>query len=521
MWRWKIRKTATDPFEPSPRSEDVRGGRFWPDTLFVDVSAYPENFQYFDGDQLRILAEGDLGIFVAAAARMHEQVHWLQTAGTTFGRFLALNRIQTADLAEAILTTASARELSFLIQVRNKGRPPARLRDDNQLRHRSGYGLTLQSLFDHWWSSATLDSYLVDDVRELLGPVDPRFMVGLALRYIAAEDGYRAVFNESDEGFMERTRAFGPVDEPRVPLLRSGLKLRNIEEVAALVAQHLFNGRVARSLPKGRHAEYRERSREWALGRFMNDPQSRYTKAYYYYSAHAPRVDAVRHLELLLLLCDIAFNPRIPDNGEPLEATWADFHPVLRFERLVEALDGFRPDKSKKDGAPIASWWSEERARLVKRAGISDGLNDRTFAKDDVTDIDPLNAPTSFLRGFIGRAATNLDILRQQFPAVVASPVHAEDPGEEPFATALDAIDGPAFDPPLLIKFNGYGVPSSISYRLYADTLTAVTSRRAIHWWLAKTGALNFRGLPNDEAAQTARRLVQERLGLWGIEVPK
>lgn len=89
------RLLKTDPFEPGSRHEEVQGARFWPDTLFVDLSAYPDEVQSYDHRELTFWDDCDLGILVAMAARMHEQLHWLQTIGTTFGRFLATNRVTT------------------------------------------------------------------------------------------------------------------------------------------------------------------------------------------------------------------------------------------------------------------------------------------------------------------------------------------------------------------------------------------------------------------------------------------
>ena len=69
VWSWKT-SLRSDPFEPQPRREDVRGARYWPDTLFIDMSAYPEAMQSFDGTARDLAETGDLGIFVAIAARM-------------------------------------------------------------------------------------------------------------------------------------------------------------------------------------------------------------------------------------------------------------------------------------------------------------------------------------------------------------------------------------------------------------------------------------------------------------------
>jgi hypothetical protein len=501
-----------------PRREDVYGALFWPDTWFVDMSAYPEAVQQFDGDVTQLFERGDLGILVAAAARMHEQMHWLQSVGTSYGRFLALNRIISGDLADAILTTATPAELELLAAARRRGQSPATRDRNGHLTHSLGYSTTLQSLFDHWWSTLVVEHFLNHGTTSLLGPVDPRFMVGLSLRYGVAGDALRDVFNSPDEGFMETTRAFGPDDEQRTPTLRSGLTAAHLEEAAAMVVQHVFNSRVAAALPHDRYVTYAKNAVAWTLERFFDDRHSLYTKAFCYFADRAPEMDEWRHLELFLLVVDIALNPRIPDDGSPLGAAWGDFHPVLRFERLVEALNGFSPDTATADGAPPASWWRSERARLVSRAGVSDASSHRCFARQLAPEANPLSGPTSFLRRFIGMAAANLDSLKENFPAAGVSPVHATDGDEDAFIKAVDAFDGPAYDPPLIIKAGGLGEPSSISDRLYVEALTALTFRRATHSWLVRPGSLNFSGLPSDKAGRMIQQSAIDRLQtLYGM----
>lgn len=518
MSRKRPRATA-DPFEPRPRGEAIRGARFWPDTLFLDISAYPKDFQNLDVDHARIFEVGDLDTFVALAARMHEQVHWLQTVGTTFGRFLAFTRIANADLAHAILATASDRERDILVDARQRGVAPAQRDLAGRLRHELGYSITVESLFDHWWSNHVIAGYLVDNDSSRLGPVDPSFMVGLALRYATAGDRLRDVFNEPGAEFMETTRGYGPIDDLGVPELRSGLTELHLEEGAALVSQATYTADLAPLLSKERHRQYVKRSRKWTTERFLDEPQSLYAKALSYYTPHAPAVSETRHFDLFLLLCDIALNPQIPDDGSPLGTPWSDFHPVLRFERLVAALDGFVADDREENGAPPLDWWIDERARLVSRAGLSDGTADQSFARPATPDSSPFVAPTTFLRAFVASAGANLDTIRASYPAVTASLTNALDPGADGFYTALRSIDGPCFYPPLIIGSDGKGWGSTISSELYANAVIASTIVRTIHSWLAFPGPLNFRGLPTDQGPRIARNIAKERLGIYGISL--
>jgi hypothetical protein len=512
-------RSTTDPFEPRPRGEAIRGARFWPDTLFLDISVYPKDFQNLDIDHTRIFEVGDLDTLVALAARMHEQVHWLQTVGTTFGRFLAFTRITNADLAHGILATATDRERDILMDARRRGVAPAQRDLVGRLRHESGYSITVESLFDHWWSNLVLEGYLLDNDRSRLGPVDPRFMVGLALRYAAAGDRLRDVFNEPDANFMKTTRGYGPVDDAAAPELRSGLTELHIEEGAALVVQATYTADLAPLLSKARYRRYRQRSRKWTTERFLDDPASLYCKALSYYTPYAPAVSETRHFDLFLLLCDIALNPHIPDDGSPLDRPWSDFHPVLRFERLVAALNGFVADDREENGAPPSVWWIEERARLVARAGLSDGAADHAFARPVAPDSSPFVAPTTFLRALIASAGANLDTIRTQYPAVTASLTNALDPGADGFYTTLRSIDGPSFYPPLIIGSDGSGWGSTIDAELYANAVIASTILRAIQSWLAFPGPLNFRGLPSDQGPRIARDIAKERLGIYGISL--
>ncbi|CAM8670760.1 hypothetical protein [Sphingobium cupriresistens] len=511
---------TTDPFEPGPRREEVHGARFWPDTLFVDLSEYPDEVQSYDHHELAFWDDCNLGILVAMAARMHEQLHWLQTVGTTFGRFLATNRVTTGDLADAILTTATPRELGLLIDARRRSIPPA-LRDrTGRLSHEIGYSSTLQSLFDHWWSTVALEHYLVDSGADLLGPIDPRFMVGLSMRYAVAGNRPIDVFNAPDAGFMEATRDFGPRDASRTYKAASGLTVRHIEETAALVLQLITKASLAEMLTEQRQSDYAAQTSRWSLERFLDDRQSLYTKALLYYAEHVPATDPHRFFELLLLICDIALNPRIPDDGSPLGSDWSDFHPVCRFERLVAALEGFVPDTRKVDGHPSPQWWEEERYRLVKRAGISDGAKDRSFCSAPKVTPDALEAPSDHIRAFLAKAGANLTTLRERYPSAVVSPIHALIGDTDGLVALTDTFDGPSFDPPLNIRSFGDGEPSpSIDTRSYVHTLFALTSRRATHSWLVRAGSLNFQGLPTDTVGLKAQQAAIERLSqLYGIE---
>ena len=519
MWSWKT-SLRSDPFEPQPRREDVRGARYWPDTLFIDMSAYPEAMQSFDGTARDLAETGDLGIFVAIAARMHEQTHWIQTVGSTFGRFLARNRILTGDLAAAILTTASPRELDLLRAARRSGVAPAERSRHGQLKHSLGYSTTLQSLFDHWWASVALEHFLVDGGRDLLGPIPPTFLVGLGLRYASSGDDLASVFNAPDEGFMLATRAMGPRGELLFGRSQDRLTVRHIEEGAAMVVQHLFTARQKDRLPETRYRAFASQAMAWSLVRFADQRHSLYTKAVTAFSQAGVRGVDLRTLELFLLVCDIALNPAIPDDGAGLGADWSDFHPVLRFYRLIAALDRYEPDQAVVDGAPSASWWREERARLVTLARLSDGAGSGVSSRSRTADTNPLSEPGCFQRRFLADAAVQVDTLRRVFPAAGASPLHAADPNEVGFMALLDAANGPGYDPPLLIKTGGKGEPSSISEALFARATLAGASRRSLHSWLARPGPLMFMGLPSDLPGQRARELATEHLAeAFGVDV--
>lgn len=500
-------------YEPQPRREDIRGACFWPDTLFVDLSSYPDEYQSFSADQLRVWAEGDLGIFVAAAARTHEQLHWLQTAGTTFGRFLALNRVVTGQLADAILATASRAEITRLSDERRRGKAPAQRNDAGALHHGDRYSLTLQSLFDHWWSTIFLEHYLVDDRRDVLGPVDPRFMVGLSLRYGMSNDDLRDVFNAPDTRFLETTRLYGPRSDAWFAPIKSKLTVRHIEEAAALAEQHLCNENFARELPGERGAEYMARALQWTLERFVDRRHSLYTKALHYFSRRVAMPNEERLFELLLLVCDIALNPPIPDDGSPLAMDWSDFHPVCRFERLVDALGKNMVAPGSSQIGPGKAWWSERRAQLCAQAGLIDGASQR-FSSVAVGEMPTaLEAPFGYIRQFVREAGRNLARLREFHPAAVTSPVHALRDDPDGFISALAGLSGPAFDPPLNIKSFGDGEPSAtLDERRYVEALFAITIRRATCSWLVNSGALDFRGLPSDPTATKAQEAAVERL---------
>ncbi len=519
MWSWK-KSPRPDPFEPQPRREDTHGARYWPDTLFVDMSAYPEEVQAFDGSARDLVETGDLGIFVAIAARMHEQTHWVQTIGSTFCRFLARNRVLTGDLASAILTTATPRELDLLRAARRAGVAPAERSRQGQLKHSLGYSTTLQSLFDHWWASVAMEHFLVDGGQDLLGPIPPAFLVGLGLRYAACGDDLASVFNAPDEGFMPATRAMGPTGELILDRSRDGLTVRHIEEGAAMVVQHLFTARQKDRLPQARYTAFASQALAWTLTRFLDQRHSLYTEAVTQFLRAGVRGDDQRALELFLLVCDIALNPAIPDDGAGLGADWDDFHPVRRFQRLVAVLEGYTPDQAVIDGAPPADWWTTERARLITMTGMSDGAGSGVFSQGGTDAVNPLGEPGRFQRRFLGEAAACLDALRGVYPAAGASPLHAADPDEVGFMAMLDAGEGPGYDPPLLIKTGGSGEPSSISEALFARATLAGASRRALHSWIARPGPLVFLGLPSDAPGQRARDLATQRLvEAFGVEV--
>ena len=509
MFRRKVTSLGPDPFEPQPRHEEIHGARFWPDTLFVDISTYPDEFQSYDQDDLRVWDEGDPGIFIAASARLHEHMHWLQLAGTTFGRFLAINRLTTGDLAEAIFNTATPDEIARLSKARRRGIAPAARDRDGRLRHHHDYSGTMQALFDHWWASVALDHFLTDNGGALLGPVDPRFLVSLGLRYATAERP-RDVFNAPDQGFIEETIAFGPLGG-RLPPISSGLTVRHIEETAAMVEQHICNMGFAEQLPPEREEEYAAHALAWTLERFLDDRHSLYTRALTYLLEHAPDIPEHRFFELVLMICDLALNPLIPDTGAPLGCSWVEFHPVCRFERIIASLATFRPNVD--GGEAPMTWWSEERDRLAAHAGVDDGVTSDAFCGTGDLKANPIANPAGFLRGFLGQAGRNLGALRVRFPASIPSPIHALRWDTDNIVAMLAEQHGPSFDPPLNIKSFGDGEPSgSIDERQYVQALAAVTERRMAHSWLVRAGPINFAGLPSDKVGLMIQKQASTRL---------
>ena len=506
-------KRKFDLFDPQPRYEQIRGARYWPDTMFVDMSNYPEEWQQFDGNEYQLLRDGDLNLFVAAAARMHEQVHWLQTIGTTFGRFLALNRITTGDLAEAALTTASKNEIERLAKVRANGIAPASRNKQGRLLHEVEYSLTIQSLLDHWWATVALEHYLVDGNYSLINPVDPRFLVGLGMRYVDAGERFRIVFNSPDKDFLEETRSYGPLGGTKPPKPHNALTTRHIEEGAALIVQHIFLSRVSASLSDSRAQLLGQRALAWTLERFIDRRYSLYARAFFEFLAVLPDHCLNRQLELFLLVCDIALNPEISFDRTS-QHTWSDFLPVLRFFSILRVMRIQSLDCLVNEDMPLSDWWTRQRDQFVHLAGLSDGARNPTMIAKPKNWVDPYGKPTEYMRQFVLWAGANLEALRSKFPAAACSPANVVGPDESAFIAEFGQQEGPTYDPPLLIKNHGFGEPVSISTEIFVSLITAATCKRSIHSWLAHSGAISFDGLPSDKAGRLAQERALHRMSL-------
>lgn len=498
----RIHPSLADPFDIAPRFEGVGKAAFWPDTYFTELPSFAD-----DGRSLEeAFAGGDAEKLLLIAAGLHEQVHWLQMVGTTFGRMLAELRLASSDLAEAVLTTATTEELGALAKARQEGRAPAARDGRYALLHDLPYSVTLRSLFDHWWASVVVERMLVDDRTSLAGPIDPSFLVGLGLRYARSRGVVRSVFNAPDDGFMESTRNLLRLEA----IDAHGLTVRHIEEGAAFVAQHAAHRQMMSRIPANKLVRFEEQIAAWNAIR-LNDPAHRlYTDAFNIYLAARPGLSDQEAMAEFLLVCDIALNPDIQDDDIQIPTVFGDFHPVARFTKLVQAIKrrGRRVLARKTNINP--AWWSKRRAELVGLSGLSDGHLSSSFVRPS-RDLDPFVQPTSVCGAFLAKSAASVIEARELALGAVVAPFGADEGSitllEDGFAHGL----GTAFVPPLLLQ-EGQGFSPKLDEREYTEIMLMQSFRRSVHGWLASSSPLSFAGLPSDEEGRAAQRAAEDRL---------
>lgn len=495
-----------DPFEPNPRHEGVGTARFWPD-LFVAELTLPATL----GDTVdEMLSQTSPEGLALNAASLHEQVHWLQTVGTTFGRFMSMVRLAASGLAEAILATATETELQKLDAARRAGRPPAARAPNGHLLHDLEYSPTLQALFDHWWTCAALDPLLIDARRDLASHVTVRFLVGLGLRYAQCDGDLKAVFNAPDKDFQTITAGLAP-DDAHIP---EGVTVREIEEGAAMAAQYLYLSITRRHLDTERLARFDEITGEWLWIR-RTDPHHRiYWRAWETYAGHAPEDMDRARLDDFLLVCDLALCPDIPDRPLKRLRSWPDFHPTLRFRTLVEAAQAHPPRKP----ADSPRWWSFRRRQLARVAGVSDGGSSRAFTVSKRA-VDDYNDPTSRMRQFVTQASRNVSSLRRAAQAGVISPFGADDRSVLLMEKEIARTSPPGWEPPITIIRDAVitCLPGADAVRI----IRAGAARRAVQSWLTHAGPLRFSGLSADADGQDAINFARWRLhDLFGVHDP-
>lgn len=496
----------TDPFEPHARHEGVGSARFWPDLLVAELTL-PETL----GDTIEeMLSQTSPEGLALNAASLHEQVHWLQTVGTTFGRFMSMVRLASSGLAESILATATEDEREALDTARRRGRAPAARGPDGHLLHDLGYSPTLQSLFDHWWACAAFDPILIDARKDLLGPLPLRLLFGLSLRYAQCDGDLKSVFNAPDQDFQTLTEALTPA-EAHVP---EGVTVREIEEGAAMAAQYISISGTRRHLEGDRLARFDEITSEWLQIR-RSDPRHRmYWRAWETYAGESPDTMDRARLDDFLLICDLALCPHVPDRPQKPLRSWSDFHPTLRFQRLVEVARQRPPARP----ADSPSWWSTRRRQLSRLTNLSDGGRSAAFTTSRRS-IDDYVDPTSRMRSFVTQASRNLTSLRRAAQAGVISPFGADDRSIARMEKASARLSGPGWIPPLTIIRDA--VITSLPGEDAARVLRAGAARRAVQSWLTHAGPLRFAGISGDADGQDAVDFAQKRLAdLFGLQPP-
>lgn len=512
-----------DEFLPAPRYEQHGGAAFWPDTFFVDMNAAPAVWMARITDEQVDPDTGGLrhefittDMVVASGTLMHERMHWLQAIGTSFGYLMSRLRILRGELAMCTLATCPQDQRGRLFELRSRGRAIAARGADGQLLHDHGYSGTVQSLLDHWWATVAVDRFLVDGRAPLLGSLPPDFLVGMVLRYLLAGDDIRSVFESPDIDFVKWCRDLGPTGAVPDALKSDGFTVRHIEEGAAVAAQVLFLNRMAEAeTGLGRTAESTtiRAAANTLLAGYRERGDRLYLEAFDRMALAVPDQDRAgrRWLEDFLLVCDIALNPLLIRNGSPVAMMWSDWHPVLRFEKLLNAASRLRYPWYGRWNPAKPGWWSKRRAKLLQESGLAEQREPMSLGSETrrgAPSQSPIMYPASHARYFVARA--HADAMRARaIPAFMSSPGDAmcDAPDEILTLTRQNAL---CFDCPLVI-IGTEGHHYGIDEREYVSLLFALFDLRIAHWSLASAGAIDFGGLPADETALLVRSNVLER----------
>jgi hypothetical protein len=309
------------------------------------------------------------------ASLFHEQVHWLQSHGTTFGAFL-----YGVDLSQRRTSLRHLRELSRA-QIRRllDQRPTIpileydaatqypRFRDDDK----EGLNIFRQIWHDHQWVYSTF----LDDRGSISLDMPPGEIFGQVVSdVVLALSEFPGFSFAQDEHAVREIRKWYTFPERPTILRFEGrhLTTRSLMECAATVAELMLLRGWAQLLRTDVPGIVEMRESRLADGHY-GLPLAMLRSA----TTAAPPGDPWSLLITVSLMCFAALNPPLPPfvSSAPIGKaswTWDQLYPPVRFLRLISVVDAvgyFRPVEVGVDHKSV----TEYLEKICERAGIFNG----------------------------------------------------------------------------------------------------------------------------------------------------
>jgi len=487
--------------DPRKRGSASSGGEFWLDTLFLSLPDIKSNRAF--SDRLR---QGDVETLVTSGIAAHEQAHWIQNHGTSYGLFFALTRISRLKIAGALWGSRIDEERHQLAAQRRNGQPILTLKSDSRPIIPPSDLPYFARMKRHWWSLAACAHAFDQASFDLIDERSLRYVFGLASTYVSVGGDIDKIIAMTDPALRDHILSAAPRFTRRnIEQAKSlGLSTANIAETAAVVSQHLTHILNGMSL---QDSGDKPRMRAMALRHqrmWRQVMTSSYRNAFRQFQIAHPRVelDSVQALQTLLLISDIALNPPIAPfvslAKQPELRRWQWIYPPLRFAALVAG--------TRKTGLPKEAPWdltAREAAELENCLCDAAGIPaPSAYLKRAPVEVLRRRAKKqrfscSALEDLILDAASAAIRLRRLYPAAIVfncastsfSRALVSDPKLKPHQLA--------WEPPLTI-LNGRGYANPDFQERYYEVAGAACMAEFWRELMVGVGPPAFSGVPTD-----------------------
>ena len=331
------KKEENDPFAIRSFGSRPSFAAYWADTRFVELYPSSDYFTRLLGRNIR--REDEDVLHAAESILHHERVHWQIAHSLSWGMMRSILDALGTTLASHFMREQHPKDLQAQIALRTSGHPLISRTSRHDIIIRENWPSTVHSIAEHAWICRLLPFLIESSFLPIAKLRPPEFMIGIAAQYLSKHCQVNDVLESDDDQFKERVSSFKKISDSfdiEVPPV-GNITSKAVEECLAVIGQMNYLSSLVTTSQHDNHLQ-KTFYADLISGVFGSSDvtySSCFRCAMEAFGCDFEDLD----LTMLGLICELALDPPLPfsNEGVALDWSWSDFHPALRFVRLVAA----------------------------------------------------------------------------------------------------------------------------------------------------------------------------------------